>query len=141
MQRAKCDEKRGFSYLFKRYYLDRSMNDNRLVELKQKIRKFRDERDWKQFHNPKDLSISIVLEASELLEHFQWKDLKEVENKVKTDQESIEEEMADIYIYLLELSDVLGLDLIKAAEKKLEKNAEKYPVEKSRGNAKKYTEL
>ena len=109
--------------------------------MKEKIRQFRDERDWKQFHNPKDLAISIAIEAGELLEEFQWKDKEGVENKVTQEKRKVEDEMADIYIYLLEMSDVLGIDLIEAANRKMEKNAAKYPVEKAKGNSKKYTEL
>jgi dCTP diphosphatase len=117
------------------------MADERIKELKENIRKFRDDRDWKQFHNPKDLAISIAIEASELLEEFQWKDNAGVERKVKNEKNRIEDEMADVYIYLLEMSDVLGVDLIEAAKKKMAKNELKYPVEKAKGNAKKYTEL
>ncbi len=117
------------------------MSLDRIAELKEKIRKFRDDRNWAQFHNPKDMAISISIEAAELLEHFQWKDKLEVDKKVKEDKNKIEEEMADIYIYLLEMSDNLGIDLIEAAKKKMAKNEIKYPVEKAKGNAKKYTEL
>ena len=117
------------------------MTDARLYSLKKKIQQFRDERDWKKYHNPKDLAISISIEAAELLEHFQWKTPEQLDKKVQDDREKIGEEMADVYIYLLELSDITGIDLIDAAEKKLEKNAKKYPVDKSKGNSKKYTEL
>lgn len=117
------------------------MNEERIENLKERIRKFRDDRDWKQFHNPKDLAISIAIETSELLEEFQWKDKAGVDKKVKDERHKIEDEMADIYIYLLEMSDVLGVDLIDAANKKMAMNEVKYPVEKAKGNAKKYTEL
>jgi len=117
------------------------MAEDRIETLKKKIRQFRDERDWKQFHNPKDLAISIAIEAGELLEEFQWKDAVGVENKVKQEKHKVEDEMADIYIYLLEMSDVLGVDLIEAANRKMAKNAAKYPVEKAKGSNKKYTEL
>lgn len=117
------------------------MTEKQLEDLKGRIRKFRDDRDWKQFHNPKDLAISIAIEAGELLEEFQWKDAAGVEQKVKGERHKIEDEMADVYIYLLEMSDVLGIDLIKAADEKMKKNELKYPVEKAKGNAKKYTEL
>ena len=115
--------------------------DDRIEDLKAKIRKFRDDRDWKQFHGPKDMAISIAIEAGELLEEFQWKDKAGVEKKVRDEKHKVEEEMADIYIYLLELSDNLGIDLIEAAKKKMAKNELKYPIEKAKGNAKKYTEL
>ncbi len=117
------------------------MSLDRIAELKEKIRKFRDDRDWAQFHNPKDMAISISIEAAELLQHFQWKDKLEVDKKVKEDKTKIEEEMADIYIYLLEMSDNLGIDLVDAAKKKIAKNEVKYPVEKAKGNAKKYNHL
>ncbi|MCX5796785.1 MAG: nucleotide pyrophosphohydrolase [Elusimicrobia bacterium] len=110
-------------------------------EILTKIRKFRDERDWMQFHNPKDLAISIVIEAAELLEQFQWKDRGEVEKHIKANREDISDEIADIAIYLAELSDNLGIDLKQAMERKLEKNAKKYPIEKARGVATKYTKL
>ena len=114
---------------------------DKIEDLKAQIRKFRDDRDWKQFHVPKDMAISIAIEASELLEEFQWKDAAGVDKKIKEDLPRIEDEMADIYIYLLELSDILHVDLIEAAKKKMAKNAIKYPVEKARSNSKKYTEL
>jgi len=117
------------------------MADDRVEELKKKIIQFRDDRDWMQFHKPKDMAVSITIEAAELLEHFQWKNEGEVERKVREDRESIQDELADIYIYVLELSDNLGIDLVSAAEAKIAKNAAKYPVEKARGSAKKYTEL
>jgi NTP pyrophosphatase (non-canonical NTP hydrolase) len=104
---------------------------------------FRDEREWKPFHNPKDLAISITLEAAELLEHFQWKDSREVE-AVLTGEENrrrLGEEMADVLILLISLADAVGLDLLEVARAKLRTNAAKYPVERARGNARKYDEL
>lgn len=116
------------------------MSDS-IKKLQAKIINFREERDWKQFHTPKDLAISVSIEAAELLECFQWKDEKAVKEYLDSDKSSeIDEEMADILIYLIGLSDVLGVDLIKAANRKLDKNAKKYPAEKSKGSAKKYTE-
>ncbi len=112
-----------------------------IAGLLDKIKKFRDERDWKQFHNHKDMAISIALEAAELLEHFQWKNNEEIEKAAKESREEIGEEMADILVYLLELSDNLGIDLVEAAEKKMKKNEIKYPVSKAKGTAKKYDEL
>jgi len=117
------------------------MDEDKIEKLKERIRSFRDARDWKQFHNPKDMAISISIEAAELLEEFQWRDSASVEKKVKEERHKIEDEMADIYIYLLELSDILGIDLVEAAKKKMAKNEIKYPVDKAKGNAKKYTEL
>lgn len=102
---------------------------------------FRQKRDWKQFHNPKDISISLVLEAGELLEHFQWKSKEEVERYVKTHKTEIGEELADVFNWVLLLSHDLGIDIISAAEDKIKKNADKYPVEKSKGKHTKHTEL
>ena len=109
--------------------------------LTEKIRKFRDERDWKQFHNHKDMALSLVLEASEVLEHFQWKSLDEVEQHSVSAKAEIAEELADVAMYLFELSDNLGIDLSKAIDIKLAKNAKKYPVEKAKGRHTKYNKL
>jgi dCTP diphosphatase len=106
-----------------------------------RIRMFRDARDWMQFHNPKNLSISICLEASELLEHFQWKTMEESEAHAKAARAKISEEIADVAIYLLELADNLGVDLLATVNAKLAKNEAKYPVAKAKGSAKKYTQL
>ncbi|MFV8252364.1 nucleotide pyrophosphohydrolase [Aerococcus urinaeequi] len=102
-----------------------------------KVNQFRDERNWRQFHNEKDLALSITLEASELLEIFQWKTAAEgVENL-----DAIKDELADVLIYAYMLADNLNLDIDDIIERKLIINKEKYPVEKSRNNNSKYTEL
>ena len=102
-----------------------------------KVNQFRDERNWRQFHNEKDLALSITLEASELLEIFQWKTAAEgVENL-----DAIKDELADVLIYAYMLADNLNLDIDDIIERNLIKNKEKYPVEKSRNNNSKYTEL
>lgn len=106
-----------------------------------RIRKFNKDRDWGQFHTFKDLSLSLVLEAAEVLEHFQWKTDKEADRHVKKNKEKLADELADVGIYLLQLADKSGVDITKAIESKMTKNAEKYPIEKSKGSAKKYTEL
>jgi len=106
-----------------------------------KIKKFRDERDWMQFHDPKNMAISIILEASELLEHFQWKTKDEVEKYVLMHREEVQDEIADIAMYLFETADNLGIDLLSAMEKKLAKNSKKYPIEKSKGRHAKYNTL
>lgn len=103
-----------------------------------KVNKFRDERDWRQFHNEKDLAISISLEASELLELFQWKSAEEVK---ESNIERIKEELADVLIYSYMLADNLDLDIDEIIDAKLKKNNEKYPVSKSKGKNNKYTEL
>lgn len=99
---------------------------------------FREERDWAQFHNPKDLAISISLEASELLEAFQWSgsDLE-----VARKRGAMVEELADVAIYCIYLADALGVGLADAVSAKIDANAEKYPADKSRGSSRKYTEL
>jgi len=98
-----------------------------------KIRQFRDERDWLQFHDPKSLAASISIEAAELLELFQWLTPDESRRYALEHRERVSEEIADVAIYLIELADVAGIDLASAIEAKLEKNAAKYPVETSRG--------
>jgi dCTP diphosphatase len=110
-------------------------------EIIEKIKKFRDERDWMQFHDPKNMSISIIIEAAELLEHFQWKSKEEVKKYIEENKEEIRDEIADVALYLFELADNLGIDLLKAMEKKLEKNKKKYPVEKAKGRHTKYNKL
>ena len=104
---------------------------------------FRDERDWRQFHNPKDLAISICLEAAELLESFQWKQPEEITAFLANDEnrQRVGQEMADVLILLVSMADVLGIDLVQTAHAKLEENARKYPVERARGNARKYDVL
>lgn len=104
----------------------------------EKINQFRDDRDWRKFHNEKDLAISISLEASELLELFQWKQSEEV---VSHSLDQIAEELADVLIYSFMLADNLQLDVNKIIEDKLISNNIKYPVNLSKGNNKKYTEL
>jgi dCTP diphosphatase len=93
-----------------------------------KVRKFRDERDWQQFHDPKSLAASICIEAAELLELFQWLAPDEARREAAAKRERVAEEIADVAIYLIELADVAGIDLAHAIEAKLEKNAVKYPI-------------
>ncbi|ARB77092.1 MULTISPECIES: nucleotide pyrophosphohydrolase [Staphylococcus] len=107
-------------------------------EILKKINKFRDERNWRQFHNEKDLSLSISLEAAELLELFQWKTPEEV---VVTKQERLAEELADVLIYSYMLADNLDFDINDIIQKKLKKNAEKYPVDKSKNSNSKYNQF
>nr|WP_314943889.1 nucleotide pyrophosphohydrolase [Streptococcus infantis] len=103
-----------------------------------KINKFRDDRDWRKFHNEKDLAISISIEASELLELFQWKQSEEVTSKSLG---RIKEELADVLIYSFMLADNLNLDIEEIIKEKIDINSKKYPVELSKGSNKKYTEL
>ena len=104
----------------------------------QRVLNFRDDRDWRQFHNPKDLAISMSLEAAELLEVFQWSGT-DLECRDKLGQ--IREELADVLSYCILMADVCGLDLDEIMNEKVDKNEAKYPVEKARGSAAKYTEL
>ena len=94
----------------------------------ERIRRFRDERNWLQFHNPKDLAASVSIEAAELLEHFQWLSAEQSTRYVAEHREAVADEMADVAIYLLELADIAGIDLASAIDAKLAKNALKYPV-------------
>jgi dCTP diphosphatase len=109
-------------------------------EIVERLRAFRSARDWEKFHKPKDLAISISLEAAELLEHFQWKSDEEVQAHIKRHREAISDEMADVASYLFLLANDLGVDLHAAMEAKIRKNEERYPVETARGSARKYTE-
>lgn len=112
-----------------------------IKELTAKIRKVADDRDWRQFHNQKDLALSLSLEAAELLEHFQWRNGAELEEYTKTHKEEIAEEIADVVYWALRMSDLLGVDIKEVLEKKMLKIEKKYPIAKSKGNHKKYTEL
>lgn len=112
-----------------------------LDQIRSDIRKFRDERDWMQFHNPKNLACSIAIETAELLEHFQWKTPEESASLSAEQREEISHEVADILTYLIEFADNLDIDPIQAIRKKMALNAAKYPVEKARGSAVKYDQL
>ena len=112
--------------------------DRRMKELIDLINQFRDERDWRKFHNEKDLAISISLEASELLELFQWKQSDEV---VEKSLHEIKEELADVFMYSLMMADNLNLDVEEIIKEKIDINSKKYPIELSKGNNKKYTDL
>lgn len=114
---------------------------NDLIKLRDAVRQFADERDWDQFHSPKNLATALTVEAAELLEHFQW--LKEEESKNLSADKlvKVKAEIADVFIYLVRLADKLDVDLVSAANEKIESNAKKYPIAKSKGNAKKYNEL
>lgn len=110
-------------------------------KLTSRIVAFRDARDWKQFHNPKDLSLSLVLESAEVMEHFQWKSPEEMQEHVKKHKDDVAEELADVMYWILLMSHDLDINIVDALTKKIEKNESKYPVEKARGSHKKYTEL
>ncbi|MBL4638841.1 MAG: nucleotide pyrophosphohydrolase [Proteobacteria bacterium] len=110
-------------------------------QLLQQLMDFRRERDWEQFHNPKDLAISLSIEASELLEWFQWKTSEEISQQLQSDKRvQLEDELADVAVYLSYLCHDLGVDLNKVVAAKMIKNAEKYPIEKVKGRSDKYNE-
>jgi len=112
-------------------------------ELKEEVKRFCEERDWDKYHNAKDLAIGIVTEASELLEHFRWKNEKEVEEQFKNPKkrEEIEDEIADVFHFLLRLAQRYNIDLATVLKNKIEKNKLKYPVNKAKGSNKKYNEI
>lgn len=107
--------------------------------LRAKVRRFIDERDWKQFHSPKNVAMSIAIEAAELMEHFQWTYAKQLESDKTAELNKIEEEIADIAMYVLDFCNVLGIDLSSAIERKLILNRKKYPAAQVRGKSHKYT--
>lgn len=111
-----------------------------LDKLAERQRVFATERDWEQYHSPKNLSMALAVEAAELLEHFQW--LTEQQSRELPDEKrmAVEEEVADILLYLVRLSDQLGIKIFDAAMRKIDQNAAKYPAEQVRGSARKYTE-
>jgi len=111
---------------------------NKIIE---QIIKIRNDRNWKQFHNPKDLALSLVLEAGEVMEHFQWKDKQEVEKYIIDNKDEIGEEIADVLYWVLLMSHDLNINILEALQKKLKKIENKYPIEKSKDNHKKYTEF
>jgi NTP pyrophosphatase (non-canonical NTP hydrolase) len=106
-----------------------------------KLQSFADERDWGKFHTPKNLAMATAKEAAELMEHFQWKTPEESASLDDRTRLAVGEEIADVFLYLIRLADLLGIDVVAEAHSKIEKNRAKYPVEKSRGNATKYTEF
>jgi NTP pyrophosphatase (non-canonical NTP hydrolase) len=111
-----------------------------LESLRDRLREFASVRDWDQYHTPKNLSMALIAEAAELIEHFQWVDGGQSHLLDDKTRQSVEEELADILIYLVRISDKLGVDLYDAVERKIAINEKKYPAEKVRGSAKKYTE-
>lgn len=112
-----------------------------IQKLTEEIIEFRDAREWKQFHNPKDCALSLALEAAEVMEHFQWKNTEEMAKHARESKEEISEELADVLYWVLLMSHDLGVDIYKALERKNKKNIAKYPVEKAKGKHTKYTKL
>ena len=113
---------------------------NELEELRLRISEFARERDWDQFHSPKNLAMALIVEAAELVEQFQW--LKQSESRALAGENSkaVEDELADILVYLVRIADQLDIDLLAAARRKISSNEAKYPADKVRGSSKKYTE-
>jgi NTP pyrophosphatase (non-canonical NTP hydrolase) len=112
-----------------------------LKTLQLALREFARERDWDKFHSPKNLAAALAVESAELLEHFQWLTDEQSRALSAEKREAVAEEMSDVLFYLLQLGDKLQIDLLEAARRKLQINAGKYPVERARGRADKYTEL
>jgi dCTP diphosphatase len=117
------------------------MNETTLNQLQDAVLRFRDEREWKQFHNPKDMAISLAIEAAEVLELMQWKNGKDLLDHLAEKKEDLADELSDVLHAILLLAADNQIDLGAAFMKKMEKNVAKYPVEKARGKSTKYTEL
>lgn len=113
--------------------------DARLAALADAVRRFAEARDWQQFHTPKNLASALIVEAAELLEHFQWLTPEQSAALSPAQRDEVAREMADVFIYLLRLAQVQGIDLLTAAEAKLADNARRYPVETARGSSAKST--
>jgi len=114
---------------------------NDIDTLKRQLREFADTRDWNQFHSPKNLSMALSIEAGEIMEHFQWLTQEQSKNLPADKLDEVAKELADTLLYLIRLADKLDIDLLAAAQNKIKLNGQKYPIDKSRGNAKKYTEF
>lgn len=112
-----------------------------MQKLIKKLREFAKERNWDQFHSPKNLSMALSVEVAEVVEHFQWLTEEQSKNLPNDKLEEVETELADTLIYLIRLADKLEIDLLAAAQSKIEVNERKYPVGKAKGNSKKYTEF
>src|SRR5437867_812602 len=112
-----------------------------LSTLRDALRRFAADRDWDQFHSPKNLASALCVEAAELLEHFQWLTDRESKSLSTATLQKVQGEMGDVLLYLIRLADKLNVNLLEAARNKIEINARKYPAAKARGNSRKYTEL
>ena len=118
-----------------------AMSSITLNTLKLRLRDFADTREWNQFHSPKNLSMALSVEVAEIIEHFQWLTEEQSKNLPQNKLDEVATELADTLLYLIRLADKLDIDLLAAAHNKIEINEQKYPADKARGNAKKYTEL
>ena len=119
----------------------RVLADEALDSLTLALRRFAQERDWEQFHSPKNLAAALTVEAAELLEHFQWLTEEQSRSLTAGKRAAVSEEIADVLLYLLQIADKLGIDVVAAAQQKLARNALKYPAAQARGNSAKYDEL
>ncbi|MCR4263561.1 MAG: nucleotide pyrophosphohydrolase [Candidatus Roizmanbacteria bacterium] len=117
------------------------MNSDRFDKIRERIIQFRDARDWKQFHNPKDVALSMVLEAGEVMEHFQWKNSDEMQDHIIKHRDEIGDELADVIYWVILMCHDLDIDIFEAINRKMEKNEKKYPEDKAKGRHSKYTEL
>ena len=127
-------------YLLKHEVQKLQLGSKEMQELVLELRKFARERDWEQFHSPKNLAMALSVEVAEIVEIFQWLTQKESKNLNPEKLDEVKEEIADVMIFLTNLADKLGIDPIEAAKEKLEKNRENYPADRVRGKALKYTE-
>ena len=116
------------------------INMNELEEVKIRLREFAAERDWDQYHSPKNLAMALIVEAAELVEHFQWLKEEDSTSLASSKLEEVRQELADIQIYLIRLADKLDIDLMSATDEKIKLNEQKYPAAKVRGSSRKYTE-
>lgn len=116
------------------------MPDALVEEINRELRQFAIDRDWEQFQSPKNVAMALIVEAAELVEHFQWLTEEQSYQLAEEKLKEVSHEMADIMIYLLRMSDRLNVDLLQAVQEKMKLNAEKYPADKVKGSAKKYTE-
>jgi NTP pyrophosphatase (non-canonical NTP hydrolase) len=116
------------------------MSATDIKQLQARIQKFATARDWEQFHSPKNLSMALIAEAAELVEHFQWLTEEQSHNLPEKTLDNVKHELADIFLYLIRIADKLDVDLVEVAESKIKINEEKYPADLVRGSAKKYTE-
>lgn len=112
-----------------------------LKKLQQRVLKFRNARNWEQFHNPKDTAVSLLLESAEFLEHFQWKSSNEIKTHLKKKHTDVSEELCDVLYWILLIAHDLRIDIEKEFERKMKKNEAKYPIPKAKDSHKKYTEL
>jgi len=115
-------------------------NTLNITDIQEKLRQFAKERDWNQYHSPKNIAMALSVEASELLEIFQWLTEEESASPNRDQLEKVQHEMADVLLYLLRMADIMQIDLVQAATEKMALNAKRYPADKVKGSSKKYTE-